>query len=40
MRYMDAMRDDMAVIEVTDEDAEGITDWRWNIRCGDPWWAK
>ena len=36
MRYMDAMREDMAVIEVTDEDAEDITEWRWKIRCGDP----
>ena len=30
----------MAVIEVTEEDAENRTKWRWNIRCGDPWWQK
>ena len=36
MRFMDAMREDMAVVEVTDEDAEDRTEWRWEFRCGDP----
>ena len=30
---MDAMREDMAVVEVTEED---MAKWRWEIRCGDP----
>ena len=35
-RFMDAARDDMAVVAVTEEDAEDMTEWRWNISCGDP----
>ena len=35
-RFVDAVRKDMAIVEVTDEDAEYRTDRRWNIRCGDP----
>ena len=34
-RYMDAVRKDMAVVEVTEEDAKDKTEWRWKIRCGD-----
>ena len=34
-RFMKAI-DDVAVVEVTEEDAEDRTEWRWNIRCGDP----
>ena len=34
-RFMDAMREDMAGAEVTEEDAKGRTEWRLNIRCGD-----
>ena len=30
-RFMDAVREDMAVVEVTEEDAE----WRWKICCGE-----
>ena len=30
---MDAVREDMAVVEVTEEDAEDRTKWRWKIRC-------
>ena len=33
---MDAVREDMAVVEVTEEDAEDRTEWRWRIHCGDP----
>ena len=33
--YVDAVRENMAVIEVPEEDAEGITKWRWTICCGD-----
>ena len=29
--YMDAVREDMAVVEVTEEDAEDRTKWRWKI---------
>ena len=35
-RFMDAVREDMAVVEVSEEDAEYMTKWRWKIRCGDP----
>ena len=28
MRFMDAMREDMAVVEVTEDDAEDRTEWR------------
>ena len=30
------MRDDMAVVEVTEADAEDMTELRCKIRCGDP----
>ena len=33
---MDAVREDMAVVEVTEKDAEGRTKCRWKICCGDP----
>ena len=33
---MDAVKDDMAVVEVTEEDAEDRTEWRWELCCGDP----
>ena len=35
-KYMDAVREEMAVVEVTEEDTEVRTKWRWKIRCGDP----
>ena len=34
-RFMDAVRGDMALAEVTEEDAEVGTEWRWTIGCGD-----
>ena len=34
-RFMDVVKEDMAVVEVTEEDAEDRTEWRWKIRCGD-----
>ena len=33
--YMDAVREDMAVVEVTEEDTDDMTKWRWKIPCGD-----
>ena len=33
---MDAVKEEMAVAEVTEEDAEDKTEWRWKIRFGDP----
>ena len=33
---MDAVRENMAVVEVTEEDIADRTEWRWKIRCGDP----
>ena len=35
-RYMDLVREDMAVVEVTEEDADDRNKWRWEMRCGDP----
>ena len=32
---MHAVRDDMALVEVTEDDAEDRTKCRWDIRCGD-----
>ena len=34
-RFMDAAREDMAEVEVTEEDTDYRIAWRWNIRCGD-----
>ena len=34
-RFIDAVKEDMAVVQVTEEDAEDRTKWRWKIRCGD-----
>ena len=31
-----AVKEDMAEVEVTEEDAEDRRNWRWKIRCGDP----
>ena len=36
MRFMDVVKEDMAVVEVTEEDAEDGTKWRWKLSCGDP----
>ena len=35
-RFMDATSEDMAMVEVTEEDAEYMTERRCKIRCGDP----
>ena len=35
-RFMDVAKEDMAEVEVTEEDAEDRRNWRWKIRCGDP----
>ena len=35
-RFMDVVRDDMAVVEVTEDDTEDRNNWRRKIRCGDP----
>ena len=32
-RFMDAVREDMGVAEVMEEDAEGRTEWRWKTHC-------
>ena len=38
---MDAVRQDMAEVEVTEEDAEGWTEYRWKSAVhSDPWWEK
>ena len=39
-RFMDVAKEDMAEVEVTEEDTEDRNNWRWKIRCGDPWWEK
>ena len=39
-RFIDVVKEDMAEVEVTEEDTEDRNNWRWKIRCGDPWWEK
>ena len=39
-RSMDVVKEDMAEVEVTEEDTEDRKNWKWKIRCGDPWWEK
>ena len=39
-RFMDVVKEDMAEVEVTEEDTEDRTNWRWKMRCGDPLWEK
>ena len=34
-RFMDVVREDMAVVEVTEEDTEDRAEWRWRIHCCD-----
>ena len=34
------VKEDMAEVEVTEEDTEDRNNWRWKIRCGDPRWKK
>ena len=33
-RYTDVAKEDMAVVEVMEEDAEDRTEWRWEFCCG------
>ena len=33
---MDVVKEDMAAVEVTEEDTVDRTNWRRKIRCGDP----
>ena len=43
MRFMDVVKvvkENMAEVEVTEEDKVDRNTWRWEIRCGDPWWEK
>ena len=35
-RYIDVVKEDMAQVEVTEEDTEDRNNWRRKIRCGDP----
>ena len=35
-RFMDVVKEDMAEVEVTEEDTEDRNNWRWKIRCGVP----
>ncbi len=35
-RFMDVVKEDMAEVEVTEEDTEDRNNLRWKIRCGDP----
>ena len=39
-RFMDVVKEDMAEVEVTEEDTEVRNNWRRKIRCGDLWWQK
>ena len=35
-RFMGVVKEDMAEVEVAEEDTEDRSNWRWKIRCGDP----
>ena len=35
-RFMDVVKEDMAEVEVTEEDTVDRNNWRRTIRCGDP----
>ena len=35
-RFMDVVKENMAEVDVTEEDTEDMNNWRWKIRCGDP----
>ena len=35
-RFMDVVKEDMAEVEVTEEDTEDRNNWRREIYCGDP----
>ena len=35
-RFMDVVKEDMAEVEVTEEDIVDTNNWRRKIRCGDP----
>ena len=35
-RFMDVVKEDMAEVEVTEEDTENRNNWRRKFRCGDP----
>ena len=39
-RFLDVVKEDMADVEVTEEDAEVRNNWRRKIRCSDPCWEK
>ena len=39
-RFMDVVKEDMAEVEVKEEDADDSSNWRLKIRCGDPLWEK
>ena len=34
-RFIDVVKEDMAEVEVTEEDTEDRSNWTWKIRCGD-----
>ena len=36
MRFMDVVKEDMAEVEVTEEETEDRSNWRCKIRWGDP----
>ena len=35
-KFVDVVKEDMAEVEVTEEDTEDRINWRRQIRCGDP----
>ena len=35
-RFIDVVKEDMAEVEVTEEDTDDRYNWRSKIRCGDP----
>ena len=39
-RFMDVVKEDMAEVEVTEEDTVDRNNWRRKICCVDSWWEK
>ena len=39
-RFMDVVKEDMAEVEVAEEDTVDRNNWRRKICCVDPWWEK
>ena len=39
-RFNGVVKEDMAGVEVTEDDTEDRKNSKWKIRCGDHWWEE